>query len=134
MIKFMVQNLKDVKSMNIVPEIGTDIMEISRFRGKPFESNKRFYESIFSHSEIKHCKKFSDPYTHFAGLFAAKEAVIKSFNKPITMKQIEIFWNTSGKPIVSINNRQIYDIKISISHSNLFAIAVAFGFFDSVRE
>jgi len=129
MTKFMVQNLKEVKSMNVDAEIGTDIIEISRLRKKPLESNRSFYESIFSHLEIEHCKKFSDPYTHLAGLFAAKEAIIKSFNKPITMKQIEISWNASGKPIVNISNRQINNIKISISHSNLFAIAVACGFF-----
>ena len=134
MIKFMVQNLKEIKSMNIVAEIGTDIIEISRFRKKPFESNKSFYELIFSDSEIKHCKKFSNPFTHFAGLFAAKESIIKLFNKPLTMKQIGISWNPSGKPIVKIKNNQIYDIKISISHSKLFAIAFAFGFFYSNKE
>ncbi len=112
--------------MTLKTEVGTDIIEIDGFRQKPLEKNKTFYESIFSKSELKHCKKYSDPYPHFAGLFAAKEAVIKSFIRPLGMRDIEIFWNAYGKPLIKIHNKKINNLKISISHSNQVALAVAF--------
>ena len=34
--------------------IGVDIVKISRFKDKPFLSNKNFYKKIFSDSEIKY--------------------------------------------------------------------------------
>jgi holo-[acyl-carrier protein] synthase len=111
-------------------EIGTDIIETIRFRKKPIDQNQSFYELIFSKLEIEHCLNFSDPYPHFAGVFAAKESIVKSYVKPLTMKQIEIFWNVSGKPSVLIKSENHNSIKISISHSSLFAIAVAFSFYD----
>jgi len=35
--------------------IGIDIIDISRFQEKIFDSNKRFYEKIFNSSEIEYC-------------------------------------------------------------------------------
>jgi len=124
----MVKNPKKPKPVNFNLEVGTDIIEIVRFKHKPFEQNKKFYESVFSKSEIEYCNKFSDPYPHFAGVFAAKETIIKSFYRPLTMKNIEIFWNKYGKPLVKINKKRINEVKISISHSDLFVIAVSLTF------
>ena len=61
--------------------IGIDIVKVNRFRIHPYESHKRFYKKLFSKSEIDYCLKFKDPYKHFAGKFAIKEAVIKSISK-----------------------------------------------------
>ena len=47
--------------------IGTDIIDIQRFRNKPLKTNQKFYNSNFSKSELEHCKKFSDLYPHLAG-------------------------------------------------------------------
>ena len=108
--------------------IGTDIIEISKFKNKPFNKYESFYKHIFTESEILHCRKFSEPYSHFAGIFAAKEAIIKSSNTILAIKDIEIFWNISGRPMVSIKNKPKENMKISISHSELFAIAMALNF------
>ena len=62
-------------------QIGIDIVDIDRFRKKSFIENESFYEKIFTDLEIKYCRKFSDPYPHFAGKFALKEAVQKSIKK-----------------------------------------------------
>lgn len=110
--------------------IGTDIIEIIRFRNKPIEQNTSFYESIFSKLEIEHCKNNSDPYPYFAELFAVKESIIKSHIKSIIMKQIEIFWDEYEKPFVLIDGKKINTFKISTSHSSLFAIAVTCNFSD----
>ena len=58
--------------------IGIDLVEINRFKERPYNANKSFYKKIFSEEEINYCLKFSDSYRHFAGKFALKEALIKS--------------------------------------------------------
>ena len=36
-----------------ISNIGTDIVDIDRFRKKEYNENKKFYEKIFTKSEIK---------------------------------------------------------------------------------
>ena len=104
--------------------IGADIIEISRFRNKPIKKYRRFYDSIFTKLELEHCQKYSDVYPHLAGIFAAKEAIIKCIEKPLRMNNIEIFWHKSGKPIVNINSERI-KVYVSVSHTKSLAIAIA---------
>ena len=125
--KSMIPNLNKILT-EFEYNIGTDIIEISRFKNKIFDEHEIFYKQIFTESEILHCKKFSEPYSHFAGIFAAKEAIIKSSNTIFSIKEIKIFWNEFGRPMVSIKNIPEENIKISISHSKLFAIATALSF------
>jgi phosphopantetheine--protein transferase-like protein len=106
--------------------VGTDITEISGFRCKQVKANLSFYNSIFNRSELMYCLKYSDPYPHLAGIFAAKEAVIKCFDSPIRMIDIEIVRYTDGRPIAVVrHNKKTTNIEISISHSQSLAIAVA---------
>ena len=105
--------------------IGTDVIEVNRFRKMPIMSHHSFYESIFTNSEMKYCLKYTDPYPHLAGIFAAKEAIIKCLNRPLQMSHIEIGREKEGRPIVVIDNDNSYNIKISISHTRSLAIAVA---------
>ena len=58
--------------------IGIDVIEVNRFSSKKFSENEEFYKKIFTDSEINYCTKFKEPYAHFAGKFALKEAVIKA--------------------------------------------------------
>lgn len=104
--------------------IGTDIIDIQRFQEKPLKENQKFYNSNFSETELKHCKKFSNPYIHLAGIFAAKEAVIKCIGKPIPLSNIKLTWNGSGNPTAMIFPERIF-LNITISHTNQLAIAVA---------
>jgi len=69
--------------------VGVDIINVSRFRNMPFEKKSSFYKKIFHDNEINYCLKFKDPYTHFAGKFALKEALIKSIDKKIFPSEIE---------------------------------------------
>ena len=108
--------------------VGTDVIEIKRFRNKPLNKhNASFYLAIFTESELTYCKKYSDPYPHIAGLFAAKESIIKCLSKPLKMIDIEITHNQHGKPIAVVHFRKEKAIKarISISHTRSLAIAMA---------
>ena len=64
--------------------IGIDIVLIDKFSKMPYIENKEFYSKIFTDKEIEYCMKFNDPYPHFAGKFALKEASkLPQAKKPI---------------------------------------------------
>jgi holo-[acyl-carrier protein] synthase len=113
-----------IESLNV----GTDMIEVKRFRNKPLnDRNTGFYHSVFTESEMSYCAEFSDPYPHFAGIFAAKESIIKCLNKPTKMIDIEIIHGQYGKPTAVIHRKRknIMSTQISISHTKSLAIAVA---------
>jgi phosphopantetheine--protein transferase-like protein len=114
---------KNIHQMTEKFDLGIDLIDIDRFRQKSFDKNQSFYFSIFFKSEIEHCNQFQDPYPHFAGIFAAKESVIKSCSFPLSINNIEIFW-INKKPYVKIKNSPL-TVKISISHSSTLATAIA---------
>ena len=106
-------------------QIGIDIVKIERFRKKKIFENQSFYEKIFTKSEISYCKRFIDPYPHFAGKFALKEAVQKSINENLVFNKIETFHSNSRPKIKLENSEEKYEFITSISHENEYAIAIA---------
>jgi len=114
--------------------IGMDIMEVRRFREHPKSKYPRFYARIFDEAEQEYCLRHGDPYPHFSGIFAAKEAVLKAMNGiiPVRLSQITIEHNDEGEPAAKINipmtviDLRNLEIKISISHTKTLALACAF--------
>jgi holo-[acyl-carrier protein] synthase len=117
-------------------EIGTDIIEISRIdylRGK----YPKFCSRIFTSREIAYCEQKKYPSQHYAARFAAKESILKALGKEdigsIPFKDLEIINGPSGKPEVYfygkaralIQKKGIKEIKVSLSHSKNYAIAIA---------
>jgi len=105
--------------------IGSDIIEIDRFRNKPIKKNNSFYSKLFSQREMECCLKYSDPYPHLAGIFACKEAIKKCTNRNLTFRDIEIVRLSGKKPVASIKNEIISSSSVTISHTNSLAFAVA---------
>ena len=99
--------------------IGIDLVDIVKF------SRKNNIRKIFTENEISHAESKVNTNESLAGIFAAKEAVIKAFGfnlHYILRKKIEIIYDKS-KPIAYINGqRAIADI--SISHDGSYAIGV----------
>jgi holo-[acyl-carrier protein] synthase len=108
----------------MVKGIGTDIVEVSRFRDKPYETNKSFYEKMFTYKEIEYCLSYNDPYPHFAVRFAGKEAVLKAIGGSVikNILDIEIANDESRKPYV-ITALTKNEILISLSHCENYATA-----------
>lgn len=111
--------------------LGIDIEEIERFKNL----DKHLIERVYTKNEIEYCKKFSNPHIHFAGMWCAKEAVVKALNDlSLAVSQIEILHKSNGAPYVRIStslkkylhDNNIKDIHISISHTNSVATAIAF--------
>ena len=104
--------------------MGIDIVDIRDFERIPYDKKPNFYKKIFLSSEIEYCIKFKDPYPHFAGKFAIKEAVKKSLNKKISMLKIQTDHINSKPSIKLIGNTKNLKFLISLSHEKNLAVAV----------
>jgi len=112
----------------VISGIGIDIVSVQRFRDKNYSQNKSFYEKLFDKQEIEYCIKFKDPYKHFAGKFAIKEALIKSI--PIKIQPHNIITSyKNSKPIVKLKSSKLknYNFLVSVSHEHEFAIAIIYA-------
>tara|TARA_B100000029_G_scaffold133450_1_gene127505 strand:- start:32 stop:382 length:351 start_codon:yes stop_codon:yes gene_type:complete len=108
--------------MNNDYSVGIDLVKISRFKKIPFDKHRSFYEKNFSQDEINYCLKFNEPYKHFAGKFAIKEATMKALNKKLALSDIKTFHKES-KPQVIIKENDT-SFKVSVSHDGNFAAAI----------
>jgi phosphopantetheine--protein transferase-like protein len=100
--------------------IGIDIENIDSLPKTNDFRNEGFYTDNFSEKEISYCILQPNAYASFAGLFAAKEAIVKANNqyKNSKFNQLVITHNAQGKPTFE-------GVNISISHTNDSAVAVA---------
>ena len=112
-------------------KVGIDLVDIKRFENKP----EHFFEKIFTKAETLYCTSYSSPAEHFAGHFAAKEAVMKALGhglEEISFLDIEIFHEKTSAPKVRLSgNAQKYrdelgikNLEISISHDAGLATAI----------
>lgn len=102
--------------------LGIDLVDINKFRMKC--KNPKFIYKIFTDNEIHYGNKKGNRIETFAGLFAAKEAVIKALNLNlayILRKKIEIL-HINNKPYAVVDNK--IELEISISHQSDYAVAV----------
>ena len=94
---------------------------------------ERFLDRVYTEKEQAYCEsKNAQKYQHYAGRFAAKEAVFKAISTKlndkyaITWKDIEIIDDKEGKPYVhlyGIDENIFESIDISISHCKEYAVA-----------
>ena len=117
--------------------VGIDIVDIPRFRRTIERHGPAFINRIFLPSERKYCSAKPSPWIHFAGRFAAKEAVAKAFGtgigKEVGWLDMEIVSPKNRAPEVSLSarlrrlagRRGIGAISISISHTRAASVAVA---------
>ncbi|MBR6688625.1 MAG: holo-ACP synthase [Clostridia bacterium] len=118
---------------------GTDIIEVARVK-KAVLSTPGFKEKVFTSLEIEYADKKSDVtrFEHYAGRFAAKEAIYKSLSKidnSVSLNEIEILNDKDNKnrPIVNILKPELNImqkeekllIDVSISHIKDYATANA---------
>ena len=106
-------------------EIGLDIIEIGRIR-RLIRRMPRFLSRVFTREEISYCRAKKNSWQHFAVRFAAKEAVWKALGRDgLSLMDISISRDIRGKPGVLLKGKPCPAIKISLSHSDLYALAVA---------
>ena len=123
----------------MVVGLGTDIVEIVRIGRMIERHGEHFLTRVYTEGEIKYCHRRKEAYQHFAGRWAAKEAVMKvlgtGFIRGISWHDIEVQTLKSGQPIVRLSGGArdrahslgIRQVLISISHCRSHATATAIG-------
>ena len=111
---------------------GIDLVEIERFKMVGYE---KFLEKYFTLTEIEYCLSKKNKFETIAGIYAAKEAVLKAFKigigNGISLKQVEI-GHFDNIPFVAENEmikkllkkENASQIDLSISHSENLAISI----------
>lgn len=105
--------------------VGTDIIEISRIKKSVERWGDDFLKHILTDEEIKNAKKYKQPWSHYAGRFAAKEAIFKAMGDPkLGWHDVSIINDKQGKPLCKYKKNFKNRILISISHSKNYATAI----------
>ncbi|MGN1227218.1 MAG: holo-ACP synthase [Christensenellales bacterium] len=113
-------------------KIGCDIVKVDRI-----ENILKQVDRVFTQNEIEYCNEFLECKAHFAGLFSAKEAIIKALDIDGSFKfkynEIEILHKESGRPYVNFlgNAEKLFKnvkIDISISNEREYAMATAISY------
>lgn len=105
--------------------LGCDLVFLPRFKKSLKSGGGAFLRRVFHLEELEN----KDP-THLAGIFAAKEAVMKALDlKPGNWQKILIKKNASGKPSALILEEKIKirTSDLSISHDGNYALAIFIG-------
>jgi len=116
-------------------QTGIDIVPVPGFQ--KLITKETFLTRNFTSSEIEYCKNKHNSVVHFAGKFAAKEAVSKAlkleWKEGLNWKEIEILNEKSGVPYAVLSGhaktiftkKKFTKLEISISHCSEYAVAVA---------
>ncbi len=117
--------------------IGTDITECARIEKMLSRHGSHFLDHVFTEREIEYCSPKKRSPEHYAGRWAAKEAVLKALGTGwiggISWKDVEVVNEVGGRPRIVLcggahkiaDHLGIVEIQISISHCSSHAIAYA---------
>lgn len=117
--------------------LGTDIIEVPRIGEMIERHGEVFLQRVFTEQEIGYCQERKASLQHYAGRWAAKEAVMKTlgtgFTKGISWTEIEVISQSSGRPVLQLHGTTanyaeklgIDEILITISHCRAYATATA---------
>ncbi|MEN6405067.1 MAG: holo-ACP synthase, partial [Thermoguttaceae bacterium] len=86
--------------------IGTDITECLRIARMIERHGELFINRVYTPQEIKYCQSRKQATQHFAGRWAAKEAILKSlgvgWRRGISWRDMEVYNEPGGKPVVRV--------------------------------
>jgi len=109
--------------------VGIDVQEVSAFEDWECPEQRGLLERVFTERERAWCLSMPHPAQHLAARFAAKEALIKALApfESASFEEIEIERGDDGRPSarLSIAAARSYAVRLSLSHSDSQAVAVA---------
>ena len=117
--------------------IGTDIVECLRIAQMIDRHGELFLTRVYTMREIEYCSSRRAATQHYAGRWAAKEAILKAlgtgWSRGIRWSDVEVRNDGAGKPTVALGGEArtvcerlgVGDILISISHCRTHATALA---------
>ena len=118
-------------------EVGMDLIEIERIEDAMKRHPDGFSKRVFTPVENAYCGKKKNASLHYAGRFAAKEAVLKALGTGlrggIHWTDVEVTNDMLGKPAATLTGKALeialqknmMQLEISITHCKGFASAVA---------
>jgi holo-[acyl-carrier protein] synthase len=117
--------------------IGIDLVENSRLEKIIKKWGVKFLHRVYSSGEIQYCDKhIQSAVIHYGARFAAKESFLKALGMGLGMgvklSDIEVVHDKNGKPVLAlrggakaqIENREITQIHLSLTHTKEYATAV----------
>jgi holo-[acyl-carrier protein] synthase len=122
--------------------LGTDIVETARIKASVVRHGEAFLRRVFTDEEIAYCSRMRDPHPFYAARFAAKEAVSKAFGtglgSEMAFPEIGVRRKESGEPCIVLTGaaataaeqRGIREVRVSLSHSDQYAVATALALGD----
>jgi holo-[acyl-carrier protein] synthase len=122
--------------MNVIG-IGTDIVECLRIAQMIERHGELFLGRVFTPHEIEYCSSRGLATQHYAGRWAAKEAVLKAlgtnWTRGIAWRDIEVRNEPGGTPSILLGGGareacerlKVARVMISISHCRTHAMAYA---------
>ncbi len=117
--------------------LGTDIESVNRFY-KLYNNKNHLLKRLFYESEYNYANSKSKPWETLAGIWCAKEAVLKALFPlcQLHISQIEIKRLKGNIPTVEIYNSDLiiqdFEFSLSISHTSKYACASAIFSFKTV--
>jgi holo-[acyl-carrier protein] synthase len=121
----------------LIVAVGTDIVEVLRIGQMIERHGEVFLNRVYTEDEIRYCQRRKEYTQHYAGRWAAKEAVMKTlgtgWSRGVGWRDIEICSSRTGAPSIILRGAArevaeqagICDVLISISHCRAFATATA---------
>ena len=117
--------------------IGSHVIECVRIGRMIEEHGELFLTRVYTPREIRYCQARKNAMEHFAGRWAAKEAILKclgtGWRKGLCWTDLEVRNDFQGAPKVHVcggareqaQRLHISDILLSISHCRAYATATA---------
>jgi holo-[acyl-carrier protein] synthase len=117
--------------------IGTDIVECLRIARLIERHGELFVGRVYTDAEIEYCRARKAATQHYAGRWAAKEAVLKALGSGlrsgISWRDIEVANDARGAPIIALHGgaKELLDragaqrVHVTISHCRSHAVAYA---------
>jgi holo-[acyl-carrier protein] synthase len=117
--------------------IGTDIVECVRIGRMIEQHGELFLNRVYTEREVRYCQARKRAVEHFAGRWAAKEAILKclgtGWRRGLCWTDMEIRNGPNGEPHVLLCGAakdaaqalRISNVLVSISHCRAYATAYA---------
>ncbi len=117
--------------------LGVDIIALSRMKDVLETGGKVFMDKVFTPWEQERAKSHPDRVAYLAMMFAAKEAIFKTFGigweTGVQFKEIEVREGEHGEPVPILtgrfaelaSERHVTRVLLSLSYDGDYAVAVA---------